>query len=100
MTSARPAHLAAGDVCARHSRLQVDDGRVRRAMATMSADRMILVAGVKQFWHRINASGRNEGPNACGMQIGLTADLVTQARLRLSCRIRRWNAGRRSHRSL
>jgi len=43
---------------------------------------MILVAGVKRFWHRINASGRNEGPNACEMQIGLTADLVTQAQLR------------------
>jgi len=34
------------------------------------------------------------------MQIKLTADAVTQAQLGLSWRMRRWNAGRRSHRPL
>src|SRR5215813_13577790 len=92
MTSTRPAHLAAGDVRARHSRLQVDDGRARRAMATMSDGRMILVADVKRFRQRINASGRNEGPNPCEMQIGLTADSLTQAQLRLLANtpVQRW----------
>jgi len=85
MTSTRPAHLAAGDVRARRSRLQFDDGRARRAMATMSDGRMILVADVERFRHRINTSGRNEGPNPCEIEIGLTADSVTQAQLRLSC---------------
>src|SRR5262245_55441852 len=33
------SHLAAGDVHARHSRLQVDDGRARTAMATISVSR-------------------------------------------------------------
>src|SRR5262249_52110821 len=64
------AQLAAGDARARQSRLQVDEGRARRAMSTMQTAEGSSSPTLSDSGIGSTLAGENEGPNPCEMQIG------------------------------